>query len=121
MEKRLKLSKIKPYCHSGGVLIETMLVLMIVGILSSLSIPLHGWKMIDYSYHVRVIEYEIINAQLTAIACHKKVSLPFKIDGKDLHYNHKGNINQAKAGTINRGYHSINIVFFLGFGRYEIR
>jgi prepilin-type N-terminal cleavage/methylation domain-containing protein len=116
------LSKItKLAYHKGYSLLELLIVMMIVGSILIASGPLLTYAMYHKDYTKRIINYEIINAQLTAIALHKNVSLKHLSSQHNIYFNDRGNINHAQSIRLSRNGYGFKLVFFLGFGRYEFR
>ncbi len=95
--------------------------MMIVGSMLIAVGPLLSYAIYHKDYTKRVINYEIINAQLTAIAFHKTVDLKHLSSQNNIYFNHRGNINHAQSIRISRNGYAYDLVFFLGFGRYEFR
>ncbi len=110
---------IKPLGHNGFTLLEVMVVLFIV---SFLVVPLTTvtqlYRITQFQSTVQ-LEFEITQTQFKAIATHSRLPLTFRVNNHQVFYNEFGNINQAISGRVST--YNKNIVFYLGFGRYEIQ
>ncbi len=121
MDNPLRSKIIKPACHKGYSLLELLIVMMIVGSILIATGPLLAYTVYHKEYTQRIINYEIINAQLKAIAFHKTVTLMHLSNQNKIYFNHRGNINHAQSLRVIRNGYIYDVVFFLGFGRYEFR
>jgi prepilin-type N-terminal cleavage/methylation domain-containing protein len=120
MGRILASSTIKqPYLNGFGM-VEVLLVLMILGMISTISIPLVWANPISLRHAKLMVNYQVDQSQLHAIAFTKRQNLPFFVDYTQLYYNHLGNINQAKGGRLSYPY-NMYVTFYLGYGRYEIQ
>lgn len=121
MDRPSLLKTTKLAYHKGYSLLELLIVMMIVGSILIASGPLLSYAVVHKDYTTRLIDYEIINAQLTAIALHKNVFLKHLSNQDNIYFNHRGNINRAQSIPLYRHGYGFDLVFFLGFGRYELR
>ncbi len=120
MEMLSSLLTIKQANNKGYTLLEMMIVISMLSVFSLLSLTLSISHSSIHMFHHDKFVLEVEHAQLKAIANQTTIALPFKVDQVQLTYNAFGNINQAKSGQVSYPYH-FNVVFFLGFGRYEIK
>ena len=120
MEMLSSLLTIKQANNKGYTLLEMMIVISMLSVFSLLSLTLSISHSSIHMFHHDKFVLEVEHAQLKAIANQSTIALPFKVDQVQLTYNAFGNINQAKSGQVSYPY-LFNVVFFLGFGRYEIK
>lgn len=101
-------------------MLEVMVVLFIVSMLviplSSVS-QIHKIARFQEKSHIELI---VLQTQLEAIAMHTTTTLPFRVNNNHVTFNEFGNINQSISGKLSSPYNN-SIVFYLGFGRYEIQ
>jgi len=119
MENSLLFKTIKLANHDGFTLIEILVVLFVLSLLSLSVTTVTQLNKITHFQHKKQLELEIIQTQLIAIATHKKSVLPFNVANQPIYFNEFGNINQAISGYIPK--YNAYVVFYLGFGRYEIK
>lgn len=120
MGRPLKSVITKRRYHSGFGMVEILLALMIVGMISIVSMPVIVSKPLSTIHAKRIIQYQVDQTQLRAIAYAKRQNLPFYVDYTELYYNAQGNINHAKSGKVSYPY-SLNVTFYLGYGRYAFQ
>ncbi len=99
----------------GFALIEIILVLLIF----SLLLP------VGYNFNTQTeesIENMIITSQIKALATRSVVMVDHSICPMgDCWFNAKGNINRAKTLVVDKGGQNVELVFWLGFGRFRIK
>ncbi len=108
-------------CHRGYTFLNLLMVMLIVSSIVMLSVPIVSYSFYRQKQIERIMSFEIINAQLLAIAHHKNTSISHITGHPNLYFNHKGNINQAQTISYNRMGVSLKVVIFLGLGRFEIK
>lgn len=99
----------------GFTLIEVILVLLAFSFFTTV-----GFRMFQPS-EIN-IENTIITSQIKAMALRSSIMLDVQIcPAADCWFNAKGNINKARSLIIKLGEKNVELVIWLGFGRFKIK
>jgi len=110
----------KQQLSKGFTLLELLMVFSIISLLSFLIIPSSSYLLSKETVHY-LIKQTILTQQIKAIAQRTKTNIAFESIETPFHFNAKGNINRAGVFVFDYYHHAIEIVFWLGVGRFEIR
>ncbi len=120
MVKLLVFKTIKLTNRRAFTILEVMVVFFIISMLvipfSSVA-QIHKISRFQNKSHIALI---ILQTQFKAIAMHTTMTLAFRVNNNHVTFNEFGNINQSISGRVSSPYNN-TIVFYLGYGRYEIQ
>lgn len=120
MAKSLVFKTIKPINDKAFTILEIMVVFFIISMLVVPFSSVAHISKISRFQNKSHIELIILQTQYKAIALHTTMTLSFRVNNNHVTFNEFGNINQSMSGRISSPYNN-TIVFYLGYGRYEIQ